>query len=370
MRGYLTNRGKLLVREGGIMGSSAGTKLVLLFCVAACAAVPIHAQTLTGTVLGTITDQSHAVIPGVKVEIIDTNTNFHRTETTNESGFFAFANLNPGNLRIEVEHTGFRKIVRSDIELQANSTIRVDLELTAGALTEVVEVTAEAGALQTDRSDTGAKIENQQLGSLPLLNNRNYQNTLMLVPGVQRTYRSNSPFFNSQEHLQSVVNGLDQHNNYMIEGVDNNVENLTGVVVPADAIASVDVSTTNYEPELGRAGGAVVNVIMKSGSNAFHGSLFEYHNDSDLQARNVFATSVPHGVHNQYGASAGGHILRDKLFYFADWQGSRDLVGQIATPTIPTMAMRGGDFTASPYVIYDPGTGNTATGAGRTPFPG
>jgi len=328
----------------------------------------LYSQTLKGTILGTIADSTHAVMPGVAVNITETNTNFHRTETTNESGFFAFANLDPGNYRVEVEQPGFRKVVRSDIMLNANTTTRVDLELQPGAVTEVVDVTAEAPALQTDRSDTGGKIENQQLASLPLLNNRNYQNALIVVPGVQRSYRSNSPFFNSQEHLQSVVNGLDQKNNYMIEGIDNNIEGyMTAVVLPSDAISSVDISTTNYDPELGRAGGAVVNVIMKSGTNDFHGSLFEYHRDSDLQARNVFATTVPHGVYNQFGGSGGGHIRRDKLFFFGDYQGSRVIDGQNAIPTIPTMPMRSGDFSASPTIIYDPGTG-TPTGTGRTAF--
>ena len=194
----------------------------------------------------------------------------------------------------------------------------------------------------------------------------------MLVPGVAQGYRSNSPFFNSQESLQSVVNGLDRLNNFMIEGLDNNIEqdnNLTAVVLPADAIAAVDVSTTAYDPEMGRAGGAVVNVIMKSGTNSFHGSLFEYHRDSALQSRNVFATSVPHGVYNQYGGSLGGRIKRDKLFVFGDFQGSRNLDGQLAIPTIPTMDMRAGNFAASPTTIYDPLTGNVATGTGRTPFP-
>jgi hypothetical protein len=235
----------------------------------------------------------------------------------------------------------------------------------------VVNITAEVPVLQTDRSDTGAKIESLQLGNLPMLNNRNYQNTIMLVPGAQQGYRSNSPFFNSQESLQSVVNGLDRLNNFMIEGIDNNIEqdnNLTAIVLPADAIGSVDVSTSAYDPELGRAGAAAVNVIMKSGSNSFHGSLFEYDRNSALQARNFFATSIPHTVYNQYGGSLGGRIIRDKLFFFADYQGSRDLEGQIAIPTIPTTAMRAGNFSASPTTIYDPQTG-TSTGAGRTPFP-
>jgi len=346
--------------------------LVVRFSVAAVLSVSAAtAQTLKGTILGTITDTSHAVIPAVVVDITETNTNFHRSETTNDSGFFAFANLDPGTYRLDVQHPGFQKIVRPGIILDANSTVRVELELSPGDVNNVVEVSSEAPVLQTDRADTGATIGSTQLDSIPLLNNRNYQNTLMTIPGVEHTYRSNSPFFNSQEHLQSVVNGLDHMNNYMIEGLDNNLEQtngLTVIVLPADAIGGVNVSTTAYDPELGRAGGAVVNVIMKPGSNNFHGSLFEYHRDSDLQARNIFATSVPHTVYNQYGGSIGGPILKDKLFFFGDFQGSRDLEGQIALPTIPTLDMRAGNFTASPTIIYDPATGNP-NGAGRTPFP-
>jgi hypothetical protein len=337
------------------------------------ASVHCYGQQLKGTILGTVADASHAVIPGVDVNIIETNTNFHRTETTNESGFYAFANLDPGTYRIESEHAGFRKIVRAGIVLDANTTVRVDLELVPGDVSQVVEVTSEVPTLQTDRADTGGTVESQQLNALPMLNQRNYQNTIVTLPGATQGYRASSPFFNSQESLQVPVNGLDRMNNFMIEGIDNNIEqdnNLTAIVLPADAIAGVDVSTSVYDPEIGRAGAAAVNVIMKSGSNAFHGSLFEYHNDSDLQSRNVFAVSVPHAVHNQYGGSAGGRIKKDKVFFFADYQGSRDLVGQLATPTIPTLAMRSGDFTASPTTIYDPLTGNTATGVGRTPFPG
>ena len=343
-------------------------------CLAAVLSMPTsRAQALKGTILGTVTDATHGIIAGVQVHITETNTNFSRAEMTNDSGFYAFANLDPGNYRIDIQHPGFRTVVRPGIQLDANSTVRIDLELAPGDVTQTVNVMAEAAVLQTDRADTGGKIETVQLQTLPMLNNRNYQNTILLVPGASAGYRSNSPFFNSQESLQVPINGLDRLNNFMIEGLDNNIEqdnNLTAIVLPADAIAAVDVSTSAYDPELGRAGAATVNVIMKSGTNAFHGSLFEYHNDSDLQARNFFGTSVPHAVHNQYGASAGGHIKRDKLFYFADFQGSRDLVGQLAQPTIPTLAFRKGDFSASPTIIYDPNTGNTATGAGRTPFQG
>lgn len=336
-------------------------------------AVPGYGQLLKGTILGTVTDQSHAVVPSVSVDLTEISTNYHRTEVTNDSGFFAFANLDPGIYRIDIKHTGFKETRRDQIALDANTTVRTDFELAAGEITQIVEVSSEAAVLQTDRADTGGQVGSQQINDLALANQRNYQNTIVILPGATAGYRSNSPFFNSQESLQVPVNGLDRLNNFMIEGLDNNIEqdnNLTAVVLPADAIQQVMVSTSDYDPEFGRVGAAAVNVIMKSGSNAFHGSLFEYHNDSDLQARNFFATSVPHGIHNQFGASAGGHILRDKVFYFADFQGTKDIVGQIAIPTIPTAAMRTGDFAASPTIIYDPLTGNTATGAGRTPFAG
>jgi hypothetical protein len=334
-----------------------------------------RAQLLKGTILGTVADQSHAVIPGVSVNLTQVETNFHRTEATNESGFFAFANLDPGVYSIDIKQPGFRETKRDQISVEVNTTIRADFELVPGDVTQVVDVTSQASVLQTDRADTGGQVEAKQLADLTIGNQRNYQNTIVVLPGATQGYRSNSPFFNSQESLQVPVNGLDRLNNFMIEGLDNNIEadnNLTAVVLPLDAIQTVSVSTTDYDPEFGRVGAAAVNVIMKSGSNALHGSLFEYHNDSDLQARNFFSYTppkVPHGIHNQYGGSVGGHIIRDKLFYFADFQGTNDIVGQIATPTIPTAAMRIGNFSASPTVIYDPSTGNTATGAGRTPFP-
>ena len=329
---------------------------------------PVVGQTSNGTILGTITDSSHAVMANVQVSLTDTGTNSRRTDTTNAQGYFVFPNLAPGTYRVDVEQPGFQKTVRSDIGLDANTTVRVDLQMTPGAVTETVDVTSEAPVLKTDRADTGGQISTQTLDTMPMLHNRNYQSLLEIVPGVQKSYRSNSAFYNSQEHLQSVVNGLDQRNNYMIEGLDNNVENLTGIIPPADAIANVDVSTTNYDPELGRAGGAVTNVVLKSGTNSYHGSAFEYNRVNALQARDPFSTTpAAHAVYNQFGGSFGGRIKRDKLFFFGDYQGSRDIAGQTNVVTMPTMAFRSGNLSASPTIIYDPKTG-TPDGKNRTPF--
>jgi len=331
----------------------------------------VHSQTQKATILGTITDTTHAVITGAKVVLTETNTNASRTELTNDSGFYVFANMDPGTYRVEAEHPGFRRMVRADIDLTPNTTARIDLELTPGAVSETVEVSAEAPLLQTDRADTGGKIEPIQLQTMPLGFNRNYQSLIALVPGVGRPFRPHSEFYNSQDSLGARVNGMGrQMNNYQLEGIDNNIDtgNLTAVVLPAEAIATVDVSTSNYDPEFGRAGGAVTNVTMRSGTNGYHGSLFEFHQDRAIRATQAFATSKPGMVYNQFGGTMGGRIIRDRLFFFGDYQGSRDHFGNSNLTTIPTMAFRQGDLSASPTTIYDPATGN-ADGTGRTPFP-
>ena len=160
-------------------------------------------------------------------------------------------------------------------------------------------------------------------------------------------------------------------NNFQLDGLDNNFDegNTTVIVPPPDAIATVDVNTSNYDPEFGRAGGAVVNVTLRSGTNQFHGSVFEFHHDENIQARNVFAAVKAPDVYNQFGASLGGPIFKNKTFFFGDYQGSRDRLGQNTLATIPSLAFRAGDLSASPTTIYDPATGN-ADGTGRQPFPG
>jgi hypothetical protein len=333
-------------------------------------ALPLCGQTQKATILGTITDSSHAVIRGAQVSVTETNTNVSRTEKTNDSGFYVFANMDPGTYRVEVEQPGFRKMVRSGIDVNPNTTARVDLELSPGAVSEVVDVTAEAPLLQTDRADTGGKIEEVQLQNLPLGFNRNYQSLIATIPGVGRPFRPHSEFYNSQDSLGARVNGMGrQMNNYQLEGIDNNIDtgNLTAIVLPAEAIATVDVSTSNYDPEFGRAGGAVTNVTMRSGTNQYHGSLFEFHQDRAIRATQAFAKVKPGMVYNQFGGTFGGRIIRDRLFFFGDYQGSRDHFGSSNLTTIPTMAFRQGDLSASPTNIYDPATGKP-DGTERTPF--
>ena len=211
----------------------------------ACTAVTrLDAQVLKGQILGTITDPSGAVIPGASITLMETNTNVARDGETNESGLYVFPNLDPGLYRVEVASAGFSTSVRGGVDLQPNSTVRVDLELTPGAVTETVTVTGAPPVLQTDRADTGVKIENQQLKDLPLLFNRNYQGLLATVPGVGRLTRPHSQFYNSQDSLAVRVNGQGrQYNNFQIEGIENKIDNgnLTALVPPAEAIQTVDI---------------------------------------------------------------------------------------------------------------------------------
>lgn len=332
-----------------------------------------QAQVLKGQILGTITDPSGAVIPGVKVTITDVRTSFQRTADTNEAGNFFFVNLDPGDYRVAAEKEGFNKSLRSGVELQPNTTARVNFELTPGVITQTIDVSAEAAPLlQTDRADTGGKIEQKQLQQMPLLYNRNYQGLLLLVPGVGRPFRPHSEFYNSHDSLSVRVNGQGrQFNNFQMEGIENKIDNgnLTALVPPAEAIQTVDISTSNFDPEFGNAGGAVINVMLRSGTNDFHGSLFHFHRNENIQARNTFAVTKAPTVYNQFGGTIGGPIFREKLFFFADYQGSRDHLGQVNRGTLPGAAFRNGDLSGG-AIIYDPDTGNAVTGAGRTPFAG
>ncbi len=330
----------------------------------------LSAQVLKGQILGTITDSSGAVIPAAEITLTETNTGVAREGQTNASGLYVFPNLDPGVYEVQAELEGFSIAVRSGIDLLPNTTVRVNLELQPGTVSETVTVTGAPPALQTDRADTGAKIESKQLRELPLLFNRNYQGLLALVPGVGRLTRPHSQFYNSQDSLAVRVNGQGrQYNNFQIEGIENKIDNgnLTALVPPAEAIQTVDVSTSNFDPEFGNAGGSVVNVTLRSGTNEFHGSAFAFHRNENAQARQVFATGKAHSVYNQFGFTAGGPIVKNKMFIFGDYQGSRDHLGEVELDRVPTVPFRSGDFSGEAATIYDPNTGDS-TGAGRTAF--
>jgi Carboxypeptidase regulatory-like domain len=331
---------------------------------------PVMGQAVNATLLGTVTDSSGAAVANVKVTITETNTGISRVSQTNDSGNYVFPDLPPGTYTVIAEQPGFKRESRAGIDVIVNTTGRIDLVLQPGNASETVTVVAETPILQTERADTGRKLETVLTENIPLGTNRNFQNLLNIVPGTTRATFQHSQFFNASSSLQTEVNGqLREGNNYQIEGIDDNERTglLQILVPPLEAIQTVDVSTSNYDAELGRASGAVINVILKSGTNNFHGAAYEFVRNSYFNARNYFDPSVGHLAYNYLGGNVGGPIKKNKLFFFADFLKVFDHEANTNLVTIPTMALRSGDLSASTTPIYNPFTGNP-DGTGRQQF--
>ncbi|GAC1662214.1 MAG: hypothetical protein NVS9B4_15590 [Candidatus Acidiferrum sp.] len=332
-------------------------------------------QAVDGTLLGTVMDVGGSVAPDVKVTIKEASTGAVRTAQTNESGNYTFPTLTPGNYDVTAEKAGFKTAIRKGVEVVVNSSVRIDIQVEPGTVNEEIVVTAEVPLMQTDRTDTGRKFEARQLVDLPVsYNNHNVQGLLNLVPGTTRAFRPHSEFFNPQDSLSTQVNGNSRlANNLQLEGIDDNERTgLLQVYVPAaEALTTVDVTTSNYEAELGRAGGAVTNLVLKSGSNSFHGEAYAFNKVSALQAVSFF-NHVPGfrkapTVYNYDGFSLGGPILKNKLFIFGDFLRISDHRGSTDKFTLPTADFRAGDFRSASTTIYDPATG-AADGSGRAQF--
>jgi hypothetical protein len=353
------------------MSKRRGIVLIAVFFTVFTLPSLVWGQAVKGTLVGTITDSSRAVIPGVTVTINEASTNLSRSTKTNDVGYYAFPMLEPGSYTVEAELAGFKRVVRGGVAVSPNTTVRVDLAMSVGEVADTMTVEGAPPILQTDRVDIGMKIEGRQLEDMPLGFNRNYQSLLSLLPGVGRAERPSSQFYNSQDSLANRANGQSrQGNNFQLEGLDNNWDegNLTALVPPIEAIATVDVTTSNYDAEFGRATGAVTNVTLRSGSNNLHGSVFAYNRVSALAARSAFAHTKAPLTYNLYGFAVGGPIRKDRTFFFADFQGMNEHMASNTRVIIPTMEFRAGDLSAATSKIYDPTTGNP-DGSGRLQFP-
>jgi hypothetical protein len=324
--------------------------------------VPVMGQAVNATLLGTVTDSSGAAVSNAKVTITETNTGISRTSQTNESGNYIFPDLPPGTYTVTAEQSGFKRASRAGVDVIVNTTGRVDVVLQPGNISETITVEAETPILQTERADTGRKLETVLTENVPLGTNRNFQNLLNIVPGTTRATFQHSQFFNASSSLQTEVNGqLREGNNYQIEGIDDNERTglLQILIPPLEAIQTVDVSTSNFDAELGRASGAVTNVILKSGTNNYHGAAYEFARNNYFNARNFFDKSVGHLAYNYFGGNIGGPIKKNKLFFFADYLKVFDHEANTNTISIPTPAFRSGDLTSSTTPIYNPFTGNS-----------
>jgi hypothetical protein len=344
---------------------------------AAAALLLIHvprasAQAIKGELLGNIVDPGGLALPGVAVTITEVNTNISYTKTTNESGYYTFPSLKDGTYKIVAELGGFKKTVRDGVIVDVNTTVRVDLKMEIGAVEESITVQGESPVLQTDRTDTGRVIESKMVTDLPLTFNRNFQSLYVTVPGATRPHRDHSAFFNSQDSLSTEVNGQSRlANNMMIEGLDDNQKTgLLQVIIPAaDALETVSITTSNYDAEFGRSGGAITNVVLRSGTNAFTGTAFSFFNNEKTSASDYLTHLKAPTKFLNGGFTLGGPIAKNKLFFFGDYQRTIDNLGYTVSATLPTAAMRNGDFSAFSQHIYDPTTGD-ASGANRVAFDG
>jgi acyl-coenzyme A thioesterase PaaI-like protein len=330
----------------------------LLLCVVA---IPLAAQTTTGSIVGTISDPSGAVIGGATVTVANMGTGIAVKTTTDNGGNYVVTPLQVGLYSVTVEAAGFKKSVRSDITVNVQDRVRVDAALEVGAVTDTVEVQAAAPLLQTDTSYLGQVVESQRIVDLPL-NGRYFSRLAILTAGTAPT-----PAGARDEKTGGFSsNGVRPYqNNYLLDGVDNNsmsedMVNQASYVVgpPPDAIAEFKVQTNSMSAEFGRSGGAVLNVTIKSGTNQLHGTLYEFLRNSALDAKNFFDSPdnpIPEFRLNQFGGSVGGPIARNRTFFFFDYQGTRQRTGHTSFATLPPDAWRNGDFSGF-QPIFDPAT--------------
>lgn len=342
-----------------------------LFAVFAFGSVA-HAQSVRGTILGTVTDASGAVVAKATITAVQTATGLTRSEVTSDSGEYSIQQLPVGIYRVTAEQTGFKRTERTGVELRVDDKLRIDLTLDVGQVTETVAIEATTPVISTDSSTVGNVVDNKKVTELPL-NGRNFLQLNLLVPGVNQGVKGSQ---NQTQGGSISVNGArEQANNFLLDGMDNNdlAINQYAVAISTEAIQEFKVQASTYSAEFGRSPGAQINVATKAGTNELHGVLYEYLRNDKLDAKNFFDRPgpTPEYRRNQYGASAGGAIRKNKTFYFGNFESNRIRQGITKVATEPTAAMKGGDFSALPVIIYDPASLHSVNGVlVRDPFPG
>jgi len=342
--------------------------------------VKASAQSVYGSIVGSVTDSSGAAIPAATVTLTNEGTNERRTLQSDAEGNYTFVNLLPGEYDIAVDKDGFKHFTRRPIEVQVQSAIRVDATLPVGESTQTVEVSAETPLLQTQSATIGHEVEPRQVQDLAL-NGRNVYNLVALAPGVVpqggTTGNAATGNVNAWGNYQIGGGQANQSASY-IDGAPVNVSyvNSTIIVPTQEAIREFRVESNNVSPEFGRFAGGIVNMSTKSGTNAFHGTAYEFLRNQDLNA-NIFFTNkagLPRVQYqqNQYGTTVGGPVVKDKTFFFLSWEQFDLRQSSTTTTTVPTVAMRHGDFSAAGLpTIFDPLSGTTVNGQyTRQPFVG
>lgn len=344
---------------------------------------PTAAQVLYGSLTGNVTDASGAAIPNAKVEALNIGTGISKSATTDERGAYLFNDLQPGKYKVTIAAKGFGGQIREGVTIILNTILRVDATLEVSQMSESVTVSAATVTLQTDRSDINNVIQSKQITDLPLINSqgRNFQVLYKVLPGFTPPAEAHSDSGNPQRAMVTQANGMPQSsNNTRLDGATISHPWLPRIVAylpPVEAVETVNVVSNSFDAEQGMAGGAAMNVAIKSGTNEFHGAAWEYHTNSAIKARNYFyclysctgdPNRAPKDLLNQFGGMVGGPIVKNKLFFFTDWERTTRRRAVTANRTVATPTMRRGDFNGTGTTVYDPASG-AANGTGRTPFP-
>ncbi len=344
----------------------------------------LKAQVTYGSIIGTVTDPTGAAVAGAEVAIKNIDQNLARTTLTNDSGNYTQTQLPPGNYILTISKSGFSRFEQQNVTVSVGLATRVDASLKVGAISETVTVTEAPPLLETDRAEVETIIDRKQLTQLPV-ENRNFTNLTLLVPGATLNTFQHAPSENPQSSTLVNTNGQEfAGTNYLLDGMNNN-DTVLGIVMvnpPIDSIGETSIATSNYDAELTQAGGAVVRIDTKAGTNQFHGSAFEFLQNNVFQARDPFTQGlfspgttppanrgIPELRYNQFGGSLGGPIVKDKLFFFGDYQGTYRRLGASQTIRVPTAAERTGNLSDLGVPIYNPFTGNS-NGFGRQQFGG
>lgn len=350
------------------------TYFLSFFAVVIFAAANAFAQSETATLLGTVRDANAAVLPGAEITLKNVGTTISSKTTTDANGDFQFVNVKIGTYQITVLATGFTKTVAENINLSVNARQRVDIAMQIATAAETVTVTGAAELLESASSDRGQVIQSTQIVALPL-NGRSYANLALLAPGVRES-NTNSAIGGGGREAAFNVNGLRATvNNFLLDGLDNNAYGTSNqsfssqvVQVSPDAIAEFKVQTNTYSAEFGRSGGAVINATYRTGSNRFHGSAWEFHRNTVLNAVGFFKPvgNVKPPLHrNQFGFTFGGPIIKDRTFFFGDYEGFRQIQKNLVFSTIPTLALRSGIFTVD---VRDPYSGTVYAAGSAIPL--
>ena len=378
-RNSSSNQGKCLLSDGIDSRTTDRLLAALLVVSMSFAAVLVlsvgaAAQVRFGSVIGIVDDKSGAVISGATVKLTNLGTNENRTTQTSSAGTFAFPNLLPGTYKVEVQMSGFKQFIQDKVEVQVDVATRVNAALEVGNVNESVVVTSEAPPLQTDSASLGTVIPEREIQSIPL-SGRNVNNMLTLVPGVVAqggTYgnaasnqangaRTNAIGFGNY----AIGGGFGNQSSFFVDGVSSNAVagNLNALIPSQDIVQEFRVVTNNVSAEYGSYAGGVVNLTTKSGTNTFHGTAYEYLRNKVLNANDYFTKKAglprPPLVQNQYGATIGGPLVKDRTFFFFGFE--REPIRsatQAQFYTVPTAAELAGDFSAPGLpTIYDPTTG-------------